>query len=260
MSSRISGIHPVLEALRAGRRELRRVLLSNARHDRKLDEIEAAAREARVPVQRVPAAALDRLATGKTHQGVIAEVGEAAFADPEEVLARAGKPPLLLVLDGIEDPRNLGAVIRSAAAAGADGLFIPSHGAAGLTDVCAKASAGAVERLPVARIGNVVAFLKSLKERGIWVAGLDAKGTTPWTGFDLRVPLALVLGGEGRGLRRLARETCDVLLSIPLRSEVESLNLSVAAGVALFEAVRQRTRTGAGEGRGGAGVHPESGE
>lgn len=259
MSSRISGIHPVLEALRAGRRELRRVVLSSARHDRRLEEIAAAAREARVPVQRLPAAALDRLAGGKGHQGAIAEVGEAAFADPEQVLARAGKPPLLVVLDGVEDPRNLGAVIRSAAAAGADGLFLPSHGAAGLTEVCAKASAGAVERLPVARVGNVVAFLKSLKERGIWVAGLDMSGTTPWTGFDLRVPLALVLGGEGRGLRRLARETCDVLLSIPLRSEVESLNLSVAAGIALFEAVRQRSQAAAGgpgpDGRAG----PETG-
>jgi 23S rRNA (guanosine2251-2'-O)-methyltransferase len=245
MSSRISGINPVLEALRAGRRELRRVVLSSSRHDRRLEEIAAAAREARVPVQRLPAAALDRLAGGKAHQGVVAEVGEAAFADPAEVLARAGKPPLLVVLDGVEDPRNLGAVIRSAAAAGADGLFLPSHGAAGLTDVCAKASAGAVERLPVARVGNVVSFLKSLKERGIWVAGLDMNGTTLWTGFDLRAPLALVLGGEGRGLRRLARETCDVLLAIPLRSEVESLNLSVAAGIALFEAVRQRSQAGA---------------
>jgi len=241
MSSRISGIHPVLEALRAGRRELRRVLLSNARHDRKLDEIEAAAREARVPVQRVPAAALDRLAAGKAHQGVIAEVGEAALADPEEVLARAGKPPLLLVLDGIEDPRNLGAVIRSAAAAGADGLFIPSHGAAGLTDVCAKASAGAVERLPVARIGNVVAFLKSLKERGIWVAGLDAKGTTPWTGFDLRVPLALVLGGEGEGMRRLTRERCDLVARLPTSGAIASLNVSNAAAIALYELIRGTT-------------------
>ncbi len=153
-----------------------------------------------------------------------------------------------MVLDGVEDPRNLGAVIRAAAAAGADGLFLPSHGAAGLTAACAKASAGAVERLPIARVGNVVSFLKTLKERGIWVAGLDPQGGTPWTGFDLTLPVALVVGGEGRGLRRLARETCDVLLSIPLRSEVESLNLAVAAGVALFEAVRQRSGPEGGAG------------
>jgi 23S rRNA (guanosine2251-2'-O)-methyltransferase len=241
VSERIFGIHPVLEALRAGRRGVQRVVLSSGRRDRRLEEIEAKARAAGVPVQRQPPAALDRLAGGRGHQGVVAQVAETAYRDPEEILGRAGGRPLFMVLDGVEDPRNLGAVIRAAAAAGADGLFLPSHGAAGLTAACAKASAGAVERLPIARVGNVVSFLKTLKERGIWVAGLDPQGGTPWTGFDLTLPVALVVGGEGRGLRRLARETCDVLLSIPLRSEVESLNLAVAAGVALFEAVRQRS-------------------
>ncbi len=255
MSDRIFGIHPVLEALRAGRRSVQRILLSSERRDRRADDLVAAARGAGVPVERVPAAALDRLAEGRVHQGVVAQVGQAGYEDPEAILDRASRPPLLVVLDGVEDPRNLGAVIRSAAAAGADGIFLPSRGAAGLTDACAKASAGAVERLPVARVGNVVSFLKSLKDRGIWIAGLDPSGPTPWTGFDLTVPLALVLGGEGRGLRRLARETCDVLLSIPLRSGVESLNLSVAAGIVLFEAVRQRSAgVGAcpGDGKGSA--------
>jgi 23S rRNA (guanosine2251-2'-O)-methyltransferase len=246
VSHRIYGFHPVLQALGSGKRGVRRVLLSDARRDRRADEVLAAARRAGVRVERLPAAAIDRLAEGRAHQGVVAETAGGGFEEAETILARAGRPPLLVVLDGVEDPRNLGAVIRTAAAAGADGLFVPSHGATGLTESCAKASAGAVERLPVARIGNVVAFLKSLKERGIWVAGLDPAGGTPWTGFDLRQPVALVLGGEGRGLRRLARETCDVLLAIPVRSEIESLNLSVAAGVALFEAVRQRSGTGAG--------------
>ncbi len=248
MSERIFGIHPVLEALRAGRRGVQRVVMSSGRRDRRLEEIEAKARAAGVPVQRQPPAALDRLAGGRGHQGVVAQVAETTYWDPEEILGRAGRRPLFMVLDGVEDPRNLGAVIRAAAAAGADGLFLPSHGAAGLTAACAKASAGAVERLPIARVGNVVSFLKTLKERGIWVAGLDPQGGTPWTGFDLTLPVALVVGGEGRGLRRLARETCDVLLSIPLRSEVESLNLAVAAGVALFEAVRQRSGPEGGAG------------
>jgi 23S rRNA (guanosine2251-2'-O)-methyltransferase len=131
-------------------------------------------------------------------------------------------------------------VVRVAAAAGADGLFLPDRGTPGLTPLAVKAAAGAAERLPVARVGNVVALLKSLKERNVWVVGLDGDGPTPWSSFDLTSPIALVLGGEGRGLRRLARETCDVVLSIPMAEGVESLNLSVAAGVVLFEAVRQR--------------------
>ncbi|HET6277526.1 MAG TPA: 23S rRNA (guanosine(2251)-2'-O)-methyltransferase RlmB, partial [Candidatus Polarisedimenticolia bacterium] len=145
-----------------------------------------------------------------------------------------------VVLDGVEDPRNLGAVIRSAAAAGADALFLPDRRAAGLSAGTLKTASGAAEYLPVARIGNVVSFLKELKEKGIWVVGLDAAGDTAWSDFDLKLPLALVLGGEGKGLRRLARETCDALLSIPLGNRVESLNVAVAAGVVLFEAVRQR--------------------
>ena len=244
MSARIAGIHPVLEALRARRRGLRKIVLSSGRNDRRFEEILAAAREAGVSVERRPREALDRMAGGRLHQGVVALGEEVATTDPETILERAGQPPLLVVLDGVEDPRNLGAVVRACAAAGADGLLLPAHGAAGLTEACAKASAGAVERLPIARVGNIVSSLKMLKTRGIWVAGLDASGETPWTRFDMTVPLALVVGGEGRGLRRLARETCDALLSIPLRSEVESLNLAVAAGVALFEAVRQRSFSG----------------
>ncbi len=242
MSPRISGIHPVLEALRAGRRGLRKIVLSSERLDPRLEEVRAAAREAGVAVERRPREALDRMTGGRTHQGVVAMAEEVAYADPDAILAQARRPPLLVVLDGVEDPRNLGAVIRACTAAGADGLFLPTHGAAGLTDVCAKASAGAVERLPIARVGNIVSFLKSLKSQGIWVAGLDARGSVPWARFDMRQPLALVLGGEGRGLRRLAKETCDVLLSIPLESGVESLNLAVAAGVALYEVVRQRSQ------------------
>ncbi len=254
MSGIVYGIHPVLELLRADPHRVTRVLIAAGRRDAKVAALIEAARVARVPVQPQPSIALDRLAGAARHQGVVAIVATLGYAEPEAVLKRASSPPLLVVLDGVEDPRNLGAVIRAAAAAGADGLFVPDRRAAGLTPAAVKTAAGAAESLPIARIGNVVAFLKSLKERGIWVAGLDPEGTTAWSDFDLTVPLALVLGTEGKGIRRLARETCDIVLSIPLAAGVQSLNLSVAAGVVLYEAVRQRRRPGgvSGESRPGS--------
>lgn len=250
MSDRLFGIHPVLAALSAGRRTVTRVVIAESRRDARARQIVEAGRKAGVPVQFQPDRAVDRLAGGEAHQGVIAFVAGAAYADPEDLLMSAGPRSLFVVLDGVEDPRNLGAVIRTAAAAGADGVFIPERGAAGLTAVAVKASAGMAERLPVARVTNIVSLLKSLKDRNIWVAGLDPAGATPWTSFDLTGPLALVFGGEGRGLRRLAKETCDVVLSVPLAGGVESLNLAVAAGVVLFEAVRQRGGTAGGPGSG----------
>ena len=246
MSEVVCGIHAVLEALGAKGARVTRLLLAGDRRDARLERVVEAARRKGVPIHRQPAAALDRAAGGVPHQGCVALVAEREYADPEEVVAAAGRPPLLVALDGVEDPRNLGAVIRSAAAAGADGLFIPERRASGLTAACLRAAAGAAEHLPVARVTNLVSFLKRLKEKGIWVVGLDAAGTTTWDGFDLTLPVVLVLGGEGKGLRRLTRETCDTVLSIPLRTEVESLNVSVAAGIALFEAVRQRRLLPAG--------------
>jgi 23S rRNA (guanosine2251-2'-O)-methyltransferase len=242
VSDLVVGIHAVLAALRAGRRTVTRVVVSEGRRDGRILEVIEAARAAAVGVQRQPERALDRLAGGERHQGVVAFVAGQAYADPERILESTASTPLFVVLDGVEDPRNLGAVIRASAAAGADGLFLPERRAVGLTAAAIKAAAGAAERLPVARVGNIVALLNSLKEKGIWTAGLDPAGETPWTGFDLTVPLAVVLGGEGRGLRRLARENCDIVLSIPLLRGVQSLNLAVAAGVVLFEAVRQRSR------------------
>jgi len=240
VSGAIFGIHPVLQALETKRRGVTRVVIAASRRDARVRRIEEAARAAGVPVARQPERALDRLAEGEAHQGVVALVSDVSYADPDALLRSAGPRALFVVLDGVEDPRNLGAVVRVAAAAGADGLFLPERGTPGLTPVAVKAAAGAVERLPVARVGNVVSLLKSLKEQNVWVVGLDGASTSPWTSFDLTSPVALVLGGEGRGLRRLARETCDVVLSIPMEGGVESLNLSVAAGVILFEAVRQR--------------------
>lgn len=240
MSDRIFGIHPVLQALAAGKRGVTRVLVAANRGDARIRQVLDAARAAGVPVSIQPAPALDRLAEGEAHQGVVALVAGAAYAEPEDLLGSAGRSALFVVLDGVEDPRNLGAIVRVAAAAGAHGLFLPERGAVGLTAVAVKAAAGAVEHLPVARVGNVVSLLKTLKEKNIWVVGLDSAADSDWTSFDFTSPVALVLGGEGRGLRRLARETCDVVLSIPMAEGIESLNLSVAAGVVLFEAVRQR--------------------
>jgi 23S rRNA (guanosine2251-2'-O)-methyltransferase len=237
----IHGVNAVLEALRADPAKLARVVLAAGRSDARVREVQQAARQAGVPVTSQPAVAVDRLAgPGVSHQGVVALLQELSWADPDAALAQAPSPALLVVLDGVDDPRNLGAVIRAAAAAGAGAVFVPEHRSAGLSPACIKASAGAVFRIPVARIGNVAAFLRTLKERGVWIAGLDPEGAPLWGGFDLREPVALVLGGEGKGLRRLTREHCDVLLALPLAHGVESLNLAVAAGVALYETVRQR--------------------
>lgn len=241
MSAWIHGVNAVLEALAAGADRVARVVIAEGRSDGRVRQVQQAARQAGVPVTSQPAAAVDRLAgPGVSHQGVIALLQEAAFADPEAALSQAPSPALLVVLDGVDDPRNLGAVIRAAAAAGAGAVFVPEHRSAGLSPACVKASAGAVFRIPVARVGNVAAFLRQLKEKGVWIAGLDPAGAPLWGGFDLREPLALVLGGEGKGLRRLTREHCDVLLALPLAAGVESLNLAVAAGVALYETARQR--------------------
>jgi 23S rRNA (guanosine2251-2'-O)-methyltransferase len=245
----IHGLHAVLEALEASPDQVTRVVAAAGREDARLRRVIDTARRAGVPVLRQPGKAIDRLAgPGAAHQGVVALAAEAAYADPDEVLAAAPRPALFVVLDGVEDPRNLGAVIRAAAAAGAGGLFVPEHRTTGLSAACIKASAGTAMRFPVARIGNVAAFLRRLKEAGIWVVGLDAGGAPLWTGFDLTQPTALVLGAEGRGLRRLAREGCDAVLALPMAAGVESLNLAVAAGVALYEALRQRGGVAGGPG------------
>ena len=180
------------------------------------------------------------MAGGVPHQGIIAVVSEKPVLSLESLLETARDPALVVVLDGVEDPRNLGAILRTAEAAGADGVLLPERHSAGLSETVGRASAGALEHVQVARVGNLVQALEALKARGIWVVGFDAAGTERWDAVDLRRPVALVLGGEGRGIRRLVREHCDHLVSIPLFGHVGSLNVSVAAGIALYEVVRQR--------------------
>jgi 23S rRNA (guanosine2251-2'-O)-methyltransferase len=244
------GLLPVLEALRAKSRRVERITVAEGAHESRLHELVELARAAGVPVRRAPRAELQRMAAGATHQGVIASVAAVAYADADELLeritgrVRSGESPLAIVLDGVEDPRNLGAIIRTAECAGADGLFIPERRAAGLTETAAKTAAGALEYLPVARAPNVARLVEDFKERGVWTVGTDADANIAYTDWDWTQPCALLLGGEGSGLRRLVRERCDALVRIPLRGRIPSLNVSVAAGIVLYEALRQRTLAG----------------
>ena len=237
----IYGINPVLEALRAAR--VRRLRLAS-RADKRIDEVLALARAHRVPVERVDAQALDRAARGGVHQGVVAELEPARDYSVQELVAGASpEPPLIVVLDGIEDPHNLGAVLRTADAAGCHGIVRQARHAAALEGAALKASAGAAAHVRVATVVNIARALEELKEAGVWTVGLAAGAADRYHDVDFTLPTALVLGAEGTGLRRLVRERCDRLVSIPMRGAVASLNVSVAAGVTLFEALRQR-RTG----------------
>ncbi|HVF28689.1 MAG TPA: 23S rRNA (guanosine(2251)-2'-O)-methyltransferase RlmB [Pyrinomonadaceae bacterium] len=247
-AEQLYGVSPVLEALRAGKRPIERITIVEGAHESRLREMIHLAHAANVPVRRVPRAELQRLATaGVNHQGVIAIVAAAHYHSADDLLdklaARIGTSdaPLAVVLDGVEDPRNLGAIIRTIECAGAHAVFIPERRAIGLTETVAKASAGALEYVPVARVANIARLIEGLKERGIWVVGAAAEASENYTSWDWTVPCALVLGGEGEGLRRLVREHCDALVRVPLNGRIESLNVSVAAGVVLYEAVRQRT-------------------
>ena len=243
--STIVGIHAVREALRAGR-PLERVHVEEQHNpSARLREILDLCRRAGVPVRRETRMQLDRLAPGAVHQGVLAVAAARPYAELEAVLERlehagAGCHGLLVALDGIEDPHNLGAIIRSAHAAGADAVVIPERRAAGLTPAAAKAAAGAIEYLPVARVTNLGRALEDLKRRGFWIVGLDERAQKKLYEVDLTGPTVLVLGAEGHGLHQQTRQKCDFLGSIPVAGRLATLNVSVAAGIALFEALRQR--------------------
>ena len=226
----LSGINPVAEALRAGR-ALDRVLVAQGAGGPRLQEIIDLARRASVPVRFEPRSALERLAGTSAHQGVIALGAATKYADLDDV--QAGE--LVVVLDGVEDPHNLGAIIRTAHAAGAAAVIIPERRAAGLTDVVAKAAAGALEHLKVVRVVNLNRTLDQLKEKGYWIYGLDEGGAEDYTQVEYGTPTALVFGGEGAGIHEQVRKHCDLLLRIPMAGKIPSLNVSVAAGVVLFE-------------------------
>jgi len=238
------GIHSVRVLLLRHPQRVRRVMVAGGREAGRLAEVRALAQRAGVQLSTVEEAQLDKLAAGERHQGVVAELLPRA-GDPEtqleEALEAAGAAPLLLVLDGVQDPHNLGACLRSADAAGVAAVLVPRDRAAGLTPVVRKVAAGAAETVPLVAVVNLARTLRELKERGVWLVGTDDSAEKTLYDADLKGPVALVLGSEGEGMRRLTRECCDQLVAIPMAGAVESLNVSVAAGVALFEAVRQRS-------------------
>ena len=234
----VYGVNPVMEALRAGRVRKLRV---GPRSDRRVEEVLALARKSGVTIERADAAALDRAARGGVHQGLAAEVeAPRDYAIDDLVAAAAPVAPLLVVLDSVEDPHNVGAILRTVDAAGAHGVVRQARHAAAMDGIVAKASAGALSSVRVATVVNIARALEELKDAGVWTIGLAGEASDRYDEIDLTVPTAIVLGAEGSGLRRLVKERCDRLASIPMLGQVDSLNVSVAAGVMLFEAVRQR--------------------
>jgi 23S rRNA (guanosine2251-2'-O)-methyltransferase len=244
-SSLIFGVLPVLEALRAENRRIDKIFVLEGARENRLNEIFRLARERNVLLVKTSRENLARaVENGANHQGVVAFVASAEYANADELLEEiaAKENSLTIILDGVEDPRNLGAILRSAECAGADGVFIPERRAVGLTETVAKSSAGATEYVKVAKVGNLNRLIDELKSNNIWVVGASGDAEIAYTDWDWTRKTALVLGGEGKGLHRLTAEKCDALVKIPMRGSIESLNVSVAAGVILFEAIRQRTK------------------
>jgi 23S rRNA (guanosine2251-2'-O)-methyltransferase len=240
---RLTGIHAVREALEA-RRALDRIVIARGRQDHRVEEIVQLARRGDVPVRFEDRAQVDRLAGTKEHQGVVALAAPRSVVSLEDVLQAAAlgqtQKGFVVLLDGVEDPHNLGAIIRTALAAGAHGVVIPERRAAGLTEAVARASAGALAHLRVARVTNLPRAMEEMKKAGYWLIGLDERAEKNYAEADYTLPVGIVLGGEGKGLHDLTRKRCDIVVSLPTTGPVRSLNVSVAAGVVLFEVLRQR--------------------
>jgi len=254
----LAGPHAVLEALRAGGRPLRRILVARREQGPELAEILRLAGARQIPVEHRPPEELEQRSQGIRAQGILAEVGPFRYREPEEVVSaalRKSEPAFLLVLDGIQDPQNLGAILRTAEVSGIHGVCLPKDRAVLVTGAVVRASAGAAEHLPIAQVTNVAAFLSWLATQGIWVVGADQQGERVLYELDLTVPLALVIGGEGRGMRPLVKRRCDLVARIPQRGQVGSLNASAAAAVCLFEVVRQRRSPVGGPAGGGTAGH-----
>jgi 23S rRNA (guanosine2251-2'-O)-methyltransferase len=237
----IYGINAVAEALKARGRAFSWVAVAKERHDLRLQRVVDECRKQGVAVRFVSRAELDQMAGNNAHQGVVAVTSAKQYNDLDDVIeVKRGQHSLLVVLDGVEDPHNLGAVIRTADAAGADAVIIPERRAASVTAIVAKASAGASEHLPIAKVTNIARTLEELKARNIWTVGLDERGPQSYDSLDYKMDCAIVLGAEGKGIHQLVARKCDFLVSIPMLGKVPSLNVSVAAGVMLYEIVRQR--------------------
>ena len=246
----IYGVLPVLEALRAENRRIEKIVIADGANEKRLHEILQLAKQNGVIFQKVPGENLSRMVeNGANHQGIVAFVAAAEYYSADRLLAEIFQKEnsLSVILDGVEDPRNLGAILRTVECAGADGVFIPERRAVGLTETVAKSSAGATEYVKVAKISNVNRLIDELKEHNIWVVGASGEAKMDYTEWDWTNSSALVLGGEGKGLHRLTAEKCDVLVKIPMFGKIESLNVSVACGVVLFESLRQRKKKDKGQ-------------
>jgi 23S rRNA (guanosine2251-2'-O)-methyltransferase len=243
----IYGVLPVLELLRADTRTIDKIAVAESAHEKRLSEIFELARSKGIAINRVSKQKLNELTEDGNHQGVVAFAASASYHDAEEILDECANEALLLILDGVEDPRNLGAILRAAECSGVSAVLIPERRSAGLTETVAKSSAGATEYVKVAKVGNLNRLIEEVKRRSIWVVGTSGDAVMPYTEWDWTRPSAIVLGGEGKGLHRLVAENCDVLVKIPMYGKIQSLNVSVAAGVILFEARRQRTIAAKGE-------------
>jgi len=237
----IYGLNAVSEAIKARGRAFQWVGLAKERHDLRLQRIIEECRKLGVPVRFLQRTELDRMAGNAAHQGVVAVTSAKQYSGLDDVIdAKRGMYSLIVVLDGVEDPHNLGAILRTADAAGADGVVIPERRATAVTGTVTKTSAGASEHLPIAKVTNIARSVEELKERNIWVVGLDERGTQTYDSLDYNMDCAMVLGAEGKGVHDLVARKCDFLVSIPMLGKVSSLNVSVAAGVVLYEIVRQR--------------------
>jgi 23S rRNA (guanosine2251-2'-O)-methyltransferase len=242
-SDTIEGRQPVLEALRSGRAVNRILLARDSERGGVVAEILGLARKRAIPFEFVDRTVLQKHAATTSHQGVMAYAAAKEYVSLDELFAISkakNEAPLYVILDGMEDPHNLGAIIRTADAAGIHGIIIRNRREVGLTPVAAKASAGAIEYVPVARVANIAQTIEVLKKNGVWVVGIEASGGTPFDKVDFKVPTAIVVGGEGEGIGELVKKRCDVLAGIPMRGKISSLNASVAAALVMYEAYRQR--------------------
>ncbi|MBC7076087.1 MAG: 23S rRNA (guanosine(2251)-2'-O)-methyltransferase RlmB [Syntrophomonadaceae bacterium] len=247
MQEKITGVNSVMEALK-GQREVYKIFVQESRKkSKRIEELLQLAREKGVHIQYTARQLLDQMYRPGNHQGIIAEVGSYRYAgidDIFELAALRGQRPLIVILDGLEDPQNLGSVIRCAEAAGVHGVIIPRHNSVKITPAVARASAGAVEHMLIVRETNLVNAIKLLKERGLWIIGADMKGENDYFSVGIPSPTAIIIGGEGRGIRRLVRENCDLLARIPMQGKVNSLNAAIAAALFIYEAIRQRNLSG----------------
>lgn len=237
----LGGKNPVVEALRSGR-ELNKIWVAEGINKKSIGEILSLAREAKVIVQYVPKQKLDGMLSSN-HQGIVASVAAYQYAELDDIFELASgrqEDPLILILDELEDPHNLGSILRTADATGVHGVIIPRRRSVGLTAVVAKASTGAIEYIPVVRVNNLSQTVEQLKSRGVWIAGTDAKGSSDYRAMDATLPLAVIIGSEGKGMSRILKEKCDFLYHLPMRGQVTSLNASVAASLLMYEVLRKR--------------------